>query len=58
MNINIPLKKFNHSQRDQEKNKGTERNYKNSQKIIYKMALNTYLSIITLKMDEMLQSKD
>ena len=58
MNINIPLKKFNHSQREQEKNKGTERNYKNSQRIIYKMALNTYLSIITLKMDEMLQSKD
>ena len=51
MNINIPLKKFNHSQREQEKNKGIERNYKNSQKIIYKMALNTYLSIITLKMD-------
>jgi len=51
MNINIPLKKFNHSLREQEKNKGTERNYKNSQKIIYKMALSTYLSIITLKMD-------
>ena len=31
--------------------KGTERNYKNSKKTINKMAISTYLSIITLNIN-------
>ena len=50
-NINIPLKKSsNHKGREQEK-KGTERNYKNRQKIVNKIEIRTYISIFTLNVN-------
>ena len=37
--------------REQENQKGTEKNYKNNQKTVNKMAVTTYLSIITLNVN-------
>lgn len=39
-NLNITLKASNQKGKKQEKNKGTERNYKNRQKTILKMPTN------------------
>ena len=42
----------NHKGRDHEKKKGTEKHYKNNQKTTNKMAIGTYLSIITLNLKD------
>ena len=47
-NPNITLKIIIISQGKREKKKGRKSNYKNNQKTITKMAISTYLSIITL----------
>ena len=47
---NITLKRVIESQGKRTK-KGTKKNYKNHQKIINKMAISTYLSIITLNVN-------
>ena len=48
-NPNITLKIVIKSQGKRKKKKGTKKNYKNKMKTIYKMAINTYLSIIKCK---------
>ena len=48
----ITLQKvINHKEREQEKKKGTEKNYKNNQKTMNKMAIRIKISIITLNIN-------
>lgn len=52
-NLNKTLKKINHRSREKENKKGSERNYKNSQKTVNKIVRSTYLSIISVNVNEL-----